>query len=153
MSDPLALDGATARLALPLLFAGQAQKEVFVNQALATLDGLSHCAIEGERALPPPAPADGTAWLIAAAPGGEWAGMAGRIALRQAGQWLFVPACDGMQVLDRSRGQILHRIGDIWQAPRAPAPVSGGAVVDVEARRALGALVASLQQWGVFARI
>lgn len=152
MSDPLALDGATARLAMPLLFTGQAQKEVFVNQALATLDGVCHCAIEGERAVPPPASVDGTAWLVAAAPDGEWAGMAGRIALRQAGQWLFVSACDGMQVLDRSRGQILHRIGGAWQGPRAPDAASGGTVIDVEARRALNALVASLQQWGVFAR-
>ena len=38
MSDPIRLDGATARFDLPLLFAGQAQKEVFVNQALAVIE-------------------------------------------------------------------------------------------------------------------
>jgi hypothetical protein len=150
MSDPIRLDSATARLSLPLLFSGQSQKEVFVNQALAVIDGATHCAIEGERAAPPAAPADGTAWLVAAGASGEWAGWAGRIALRQAGQWLPLLPCDGMQVLDRARGQILHRIAGTWRAPGLPNLPSGGTVIDAPARQAIANLVAALQQWGVF---
>ena len=150
MTDPVRLDGATSRHGLPLLFAAQAQREVFVNQALALIDGALNCAIEGEAAAPPSAPADGTAWLVAPGATGEWAGAAGRIALRQAGQWLFVPVSDGMQVLDRSRQQIRHRIAGSWRAPGAPPVPSGGTVIDVQARQALAALVAALQQWGVF---
>lgn len=150
MTDPIALDAASARFALPLLFAGQAQKEVFVNQALATLDGLVHCAIEGEQAAPPSAPVDGTAWLVAAGAGGDWAGHAGDIAMRQLGQWLYAPVRDGMRVLDRARGQVLHRQAGAWRAPTRPALPSGGTTVDAEARATLAALIAALQQWGMF---
>ncbi|MBC2670923.1 DUF2793 domain-containing protein [Novosphingobium piscinae] len=150
MVDPLRLDGATARFALPLLFAGQAQKEVFVNQALAVLDGTLHCAIEGEAQTPPPNPVDGTAWLVGPAPTGDWTGCAGQIALRQGGQWLFVVPGDGFQLLDRSRRQVRHCIAGTWRAPDLPAPPSGGTVIDAEARQAWRALVAALQQWGVF---
>ena len=150
MPDPIRLDGASERFALPLLFAGQIQKEVFVNQALATLDGLLHCAVEGEQPAPPPAPVDGSAWLVAAGAADAWAGHSGQIALRQAGQWLFVPVCDGVQLLDRSRGQVRHRIAGSWRAPALPAAPAGGSVIDVQARQALAAVVAALQQWGVF---
>nr|WP_235982143.1 DUF2793 domain-containing protein [Novosphingobium aerophilum] len=109
-----------------------------------------HCAIEGEAVAPPAAAADGTAWLVATGASGDWAGCDGLLALRQTGQWLFAPPRDGMQVLDRGRRQMLHRVAGTWRAPaRPPAPV-GGAVIDVEARAAIAALVAALQQWAVF---
>lgn len=150
MPDPFVLDGATARLQLPLLFAGQVQKEVFVNTALAMLDGALHCAVEGESATPPAPPVDGTAWLVAPGATGEWAGQAGCLALRQAGQWLFVPALDGMQVLDRSRRQLVHRIAGSWRAPALPSAPTGGSTVDTQARQAIAQVVAALQQWGAF---
>lgn len=152
MTDPLALDSTSPRLGLPLLFAGQTQKEVFVNEALSVLDGVTHCAVEGLRAAPPAAPADGTAWLVDSPATGEWGGRDGALALRQAGQWFFVAPADGMQVLDRARRQILHRIAGAWVRPAPPPVPTGGAVIDVEARQALAALVAALQQWGVFSR-
>lgn len=152
MTDPIVLDRASARLGLPLLFAGQAQKEVFVNQALAVIDGVIHCAVEGTRTAPPTAPGDGTAWLIGAPATGEWAGQDNALALRQAGQWFYVAACDGMQVLDRSRGQFVHRIGGVWCRPSPPPAPAGGPVIDAEARQAIAALVAALQQWGAFSR-
>ncbi len=42
MSDPVQFEGATPRFALPLLFAGQAQKEFFVNEALLRADMVLH---------------------------------------------------------------------------------------------------------------
>ncbi len=62
MSDPIVFETATAKFELPLLFAGQAQKEFFVNEALSRADLLLHCAIEGETAAPPPAPQAGQVW-------------------------------------------------------------------------------------------
>jgi len=150
MTDPIVFETATPRFGLPLLFAGQAQKEAFVNEAHAIADGLLHCAISGEASAPPAIPQDGTAWLVGAAATGDWTGQDGRIALRQSGNWLFVDPRDGMRVLDNSTGQELrYRSG--WQAPVAPAEPSGGSVVDIEARLAIVALVQALRIAGVFA--
>ncbi len=150
MSDPISFASTSPRLGLPLLFAGQAQKEVFVNEALSLLDGLLHGAVESETATPPATPADGLAWLVGTSPTGSWAGKAGWIALRQAGQWLFAEPRDGMKLLDRTTGQEFRRAGGAWHMATVPTPATGGTVIDAEARAMLAALVAALRQAGVF---
>ena len=150
MPDPIIFDSTSPRFALPLLFAGQAQKEAFVNEAHALTDALLHCAIEGEAAAPPATPLEGTNWLVAVAPTGAWAGQAGKIACRQAGNWLFVAPRDGMILLDRANGQ-QRRYFAGWLSPAAPAVPSGGSTIDAEARTAISALVAALRTAGVFA--
>lgn len=149
MSD--LFDSTSPRFGLPLLFAGQAQKEVFVNEAHALADMLLHCAIEGESAAPPASPAEGEAWLVAASPTGSWAGHAGKLAGWQGGNWLFASPRDGMRVLDLSTGQDRRYSGGEWLGPDTPALPSGGAVIDSEARAAIAAIVAALQQAGIFA--
>jgi len=151
MTDLISLDSASPRFALPLLFAGQAQKEVFVNEALSMIDGLLHCAVEEIVAVPPLVPDEGSAWLIAEDSTGDWADRGGQIALRQTSQWLFAAPRDGMRVLNKETGQDLRRTNGAWVAATAPAPLTGGAVVDTEARAMLAALVASLRQAGIFA--
>lgn len=150
MSDPISFESASARFSLPLLFAGQAQKEAFVNEALAVIDGLMHCAIEGQASTPPSTPIDGAAWLVGPGPTAEWAGKTGSIALRQLGQWLFAAPVDGMRILDRSSGQCIHRYSGAWRTASVPAPVTGGTVIDVEVRAALSALINALRQTGIF---
>lgn len=150
MTDSIAFDAATARFSLPLLHAGQSQKEVFVNEAHALADVLLHCAIQGRRSAPPESPADGQAWLVEPGGTGEWAGKCGTIAARQAGNWLFVSPRDGMRVLDRSTGQDLRYLGG-WKAPLAPAAASGGATIDTEARAAIEDLVTLLRECGILA--
>ena len=150
MSDPINFDSTTPRFALPLLFAGQAQKEVFVNEALSLADALMHCAVQDEVAAPPATPAEGHCWLVANAPTGGWAGQANKIACRQAGQWLFVAPRDGMRIMNLTTGQDMRRLGGTWMAPTAlPAP-SGGAIIDSEARVAIVNLLQSLQDAGIF---
>ena len=50
MPDSPAFPALSPRLALPYLFAGQAQKEVTLNEVAARLDCLVHCAIEAVQA-------------------------------------------------------------------------------------------------------
>jgi hypothetical protein len=148
MSDPLAFASLSPRFSLPLLHAGQAQKELHVNEAHALTDALLHCVIEGESAAPPASPTEGTAWLVAGAPTGDWSGQAGKLACRQSGQWLFVVPRDGMRLFDRDSGQEIRYLAG-WIAPGRPAQPSGGSVVDVEARTAISALIATLEQAGI----
>jgi hypothetical protein len=149
MSDPIIFTSASARFGLPFLFAGQTQKEVFVNEAHALTDALLHPAIEGEADDPPAAPGEGECWLVGGTPTGAWTDHAGELASYQAGGWIFAAPRDGLGVLDRSTGQdVRYRAG--WQRPAAPAEPTGGATIDTEARAAIADLVAALIAGGVF---
>lgn len=150
MSDPISFTSATPRFALPLLFAGQSQKEFYVNEAHALTDALLHAACEGEAVDPPATPTEGDAWLVAAGATGDWAGEDGKLASRQAGNWLYAAPTDGMRLFDRSTGQmLLYRNG--WQRPAPPASPSGGAIIDAEARAAIADLISALASAGIFA--
>ena len=149
MPDPI-FDTRTARFELPLLFAGQAQKEGYVNEMAARIDALLHLAVEAELAVPPVAPGDGKAWLIAAAASGEWSSKTGQIAARQAGNWLYFSPRHGMRLLNRATGQFIQFTGS-WAAPSRPAAPTGGTVIDAEARSAIAALLSSLTSAGILA--
>jgi len=150
MSDPIEFTSASPRFGLPLLFAGQAQKEFFVNEAHALTDALLHPAIEGEADDPPATPEEGETWLIGDTPTGPWEDRPGEIASFQAGGWVFAAPRDGMRVHDRATGQdIGFRAG--WQRPATPAEPTGGTTVDAEARTAIGELIAALVDGGFLA--
>jgi len=129
--------------------AEQSQKEFYVNEAHALTDALLHAACEGETADPPATPAEGETWLVGNSATGEWSGEDGKLASRQADNWLFAAPKDGMRLFDRSTGQILLYRGG-WQRPAAPGAPSGGAVVDAEARAAIVNLVVALVEAGIF---
>ncbi len=147
MPDPI-FDSRTARFELPLLFSGQTQKEGFVNESLARLDALLHLAIESELASPPSTPTDGQAWLVAIGASGDWSGQAGKIAARQAGNWLFAVPRDGLRLLNRATGQEM-RYAAGWKAATRPAAPSGGTVVDSEARSSIAAIISALSAAGI----
>ena len=150
MSDPIVFTSASPRFGLPLLFAGQSQKEAFVNEAHALTDALLHPAIEGEADDPPAVPAEGESWLVGAAPTGAWADHPGELASYQAGGWLFAAPRDGVRLLDRSTGQdVRYHAG--WQRPATPATPAGGTTVDAEARAAIGELIGALIAGGLLA--
>jgi hypothetical protein len=152
MIEPVQYPSETPRYALPLLFAGQTQKEFFVNAALSLCDTLLHPVVEGEASSPPAEPADGEGWLVGADADGEFAGRSGELAFRQQGQWLFISPKDGMRVLDRSSGQAILRHGNWRRVDPVMAP-NGGAVIDAEARQALDALIAALVTVGILPQI
>ena len=128
--------------------AGQAQKESFVNEMAARIDALLHGAIEGQLAIPPAAPTDGQAWLVAANASAEWTGKSGMIAARQAGNWLFAAPRDGMKLLNRATGQEI-RFAEAWKAAARPALPSAGTVVDNEARSAISSILTALTTAGI----
>lgn len=151
MSDPISFASASPRFAIPFLFAGQAQKEFFVNEAHALVDALLHAAIEGEDDVPPSAPEEGECWLVGETPTGAWTDHAGSLASYQGGDWVFAAPRDGLRVLDRSSGQDI-RFRDGWQRPATPAEPAGGATVDAEARAAIAELVEVLIAAGILAQ-
>ena len=130
------------------MFAGQAQKEGFVNELAVRVDTLLHAAVEAELAAPPASPGDSLCWLIASNPSGDWTGRSGHLAARQAGNWIFVAPRDGMRLLNRATGQELRYFGG-WQAASRPAAPSGGTTIDTEVRAALNALLSSLTTAGI----
>jgi len=160
---------ATARLGLPLLSAGQAQKELVHNEALQVIDMLLATAVEAPPdAAPPAAPVLGATYIVAASPSGAWAGKAQCLACYTAGGWRFITARDGMIAYVRSsavwaafragawelgtlRGSSLVVGGQQVVGPRggAIAGPSGGATIDSEVRTAVTQILAALRQHGL----
>lgn len=149
MTQTANFTSATSRHALPLLFAGQAQKEFTVNEALARLDLLAHPAIEEERSAPPASPASGISYLVRANATGAWAGYEESIAGWDGSQWTFVSPRVGMLLQDTAQGLLLRYEGG-WRRLVGPAEPSGGGMVDAEARATISALITVLKSFGIF---
>jgi hypothetical protein len=148
MSESIAFPSSTPNVGLPLLFAGQTQKEFFVNQAVMILDALAHGAVIATLAEPPAALSEGACYRVGSPAAGSWSDHAGKIAISLGGSWHFVEPAEGMMMFDRAEGQwIWFRSG--WHNAQAPVLPTGGAVIDVEARALLAGLVASLQSIGL----
>lgn len=161
----------TSRLGLPFIEPGQAQKEVFHNEALRLIDVAVAAAVETVGANTPPAsPAEGQCFIVGNAPTGAWAGHAKAIAGYAAGGWRFVAAVAGMGALDKASGQTATFDGASWVVGTvkgatlelagsqvvgaqlaAVANPGGGANVDVEARAAIAAILDRLRGHGLIA--
>ncbi|MFN4020652.1 MAG: DUF2793 domain-containing protein [Erythrobacter sp.] len=148
MSEPIAFPAATPNAGLPLLFAGQAQKEFFVNQSLAILDALASRTVIATLSGPPALPEEGACYLVAPAAAGEWSTKADHLALAIAGSWHFIAPAEGMLLFDRGAGRFLCFRGG-WQSAGLPTAPTGGSVIDIEARNALAQLVENLQTLGL----
>lgn len=159
---------ASPRFDLPYLLPGQAQKEVFHNEALTVLDCALHACVQDVLADPPDDPELGQAWIVAAGPAGTWAGRASQLAGWTEGGWRFVAATPGMIVWNKAAGHWIHWTGSGWaegswpvasltiggvqvvgeRLPDVPSP-SGGTIIDAEARAAIGQLIATLKSHGL----
>lgn len=159
----------TPRWTLPLLVAGQAQKEYFHNEALVRIDALLHGRVESaDVAMPPASPAIGQCWIVATGASGAWAGQAGALACWTEGGWRFIAPRAGLSIAVADRGHALRHDGSAWrdEAVRAeglfvdgkrvvrerqgavPLP-AGGATIDAESRTAIAAIVAALHSHGL----
>jgi len=161
----------TARLGLPFIQPGQAQKELFHNEALALLDGAVHPAAETRGdTVPPVSPVIGQSWIIGASPTGDWNGQAEKLAIWTAGGWRFVGAVEGMQIWLRDAGVFSFWNGSEWRdgellcdalviagqtvvrEQQVGVPnVSGGSIIDAEARIAIASILGALRAHGLIA--
>jgi len=144
MTDPVTFTSTTARLELPYLIAGQAQKEMFVNEAFARLDALIQPVVEGTRPTPPVDPSAGECWIVAVGANGEWTGADNHLSSWDRGQWTLHPPFAGLHAFDRSEDRLrtYTEAGDT--APLVADP-AGGSVIDSEARAAISAVLAILR--------
>lgn len=152
----------TLKHGLPLLAAGQAQKEVTHNEALLVIDRRLQMAVES-RTLPAPAvPASGAAYIVPVDATGAWSGQGNRVAGYDGFGWTFDEPQRGWLAWIADE-QCLHVYDGGWRAVAgflqpliaggsapeeraiAIADPSGGAVVDAEGRAALGQLLAILR--------
>ena len=162
----------TSRLSLPLLVAGQAQKEIAHNEALVLLDGCVAACVE-QRALasPPASPVSGACYIVAAGASGAWTGKADQLAIATYGGWRFVVPREGLRAVVASEGiEAIHRGAAGWDygtvratglmvdgtavvGPRRPAisdPV-GGSTNDAQARATISSILSSLRAHGLIA--
>lgn len=104
----------TPRLTLPLILAEQAQKHVTHNEALTDLDVLVQLSVIAETADPPPAPAEGDAYLCAAAATGAWSGQDGAIAHFAGGAWRFYLPQEGWRAWIAGDGSLRVFASGAW---------------------------------------
>lgn len=160
---------ASARFAFPFILPGQAQKELFHNEALAAVDALLHAAVEGAPAASAPAaPLAGQSWIVAPGAAGAWTGRDHALASWTAGGWRFAAPLAGMLAWNKAGGHWLHWNGSGWSSgeipatklvvggrqvvgerqPAVPSP-SGGTIIDEEARAAVQAVIVALRSHGL----
>ncbi|EXS67914.1 DUF2793 domain-containing protein [Sphingobium sp. Ant17] len=159
----------TPRWALPLLFAGQAQKEMFHNEALVRIDALVHgIAQSADLVSPPSSPGVGQCWIVAEGAEGDWDGKDGSVALWTDGGWRFIAAQAGLRLLVADRDHALQHDGREWRGgaeradglyvdelkvvgtrqPGITAP-TGGVTIDSEARISIATMLTALRAHGL----
>jgi hypothetical protein len=159
------------RLGLPFLIAGQAQKEVWHNEALMQLDYLVQPVILSHApAIVPSNPQNGQSWIIGSSPSGLWSGKAKHLACWTSQGWRFAAPFEGLScwsVADSMiwrfdgtnwlkgivTGQAVWLGGDQILTSRQPAinNPSSGTVIDAESRVAIASILASLRVHGLIA--
>ena len=141
---------ATDRLQLPFLSPGQAQKEIFHNEALQALDAVvAACVEEPARNDPPANPAAGACYIVGSAPTGAWSAQPNAIASFSGSGWRFVAAVDGLSAYVRSTGVDARFRGGAWEYGAACGAAilspTGGTVIDSQGRTAIGQILAVLR--------
>lgn len=103
-------------LSLPLIQPSQAQKHVTHNEALRVLDVLVQPVVATRGGdVAPASPAEGDRHIVGAVPTGAWAGRAGWIAVREAGQWEFLEPQEGWRAMVLAEGAEVTFLGGLWR--------------------------------------
>ena len=119
----------TARLGLPLLAGGQAQKHITVNEALERLDGLVMLCLESiSLATPPAVVRDGVAYGVPEGAVNDWAGAEGQIAIGANGGWVFATPARGWRAFVAAEGAFALHSGVAWVLGAATLSQHGAAL-------------------------
>lgn len=143
MNGPFEFQDSTKKLSLPFLFAGQSQKEFFVNHALSIIDAAVAKVVVATRATPPADAVEGDVFRVSTG-ADDWAGKDDMLAVSIAGAWHFYEPSHGSLIFDQSANQFMLFSGT-WIASSAINEPQGGGVIDVEARSAIAQVIQSLQ--------
>lgn len=152
MTDPIQFPDSTARFGLPMLHVAQAQKELFVNEAMARTDALLHPVVEGETTTPPSAPQEGECWIVANNADGAFDGHDNELACQQQGQWIFLAPTQGLRVFDKASA-CDRRYRNGWSLQQPILKPTDGATIDTEARAAIDQILVSLRSSGVLPEV
>ncbi|MEO0462313.1 MAG: DUF2793 domain-containing protein [Pseudomonadota bacterium] len=152
MAQPLTFPSTTAHFALPLLFAGQAQKEMTLNQAIAMVDALLRGSTAGSSNSPPADPAEGAIYRITPTASDAWLGKEDHLAIFIADTWQFVAPLAGMRLYDIADGKLML-FDTEWKSADDLAVPQGGSVIDIEARSLLADLIEQLKKVGIFSNL
>lgn len=140
------------RIKLPLLAAGQAQKEITHNEALVLIDALLFPVAQAAGINTPPiAPTAGQCWLVGATPSGGWAGMAHMLALWTSAGWRFASLPLGARVAVGNSHTLWTRTASAWQIAATIAFPTAGSTIDAECRASLISLIQALRVAGIIA--
>lgn len=162
---------ASTRFALPFIQPGQAQKELFHNEALARVDTALHPVVDAMNLTEPPEdPALGAAWIVASDSLAEWAGHGDDIAVWTSGGWRFLSPVPGMSVWLRPAMAWIWYDGVAWRTHPLPTfgvavngvqvvgaqstaigDPAGGTVVDAESRAIIGLILQTMRDHGLIA--
>ena len=126
-------------------------RRLFLNH-LAETANVSASARAAGVALTAPALTDsdiGKCWLVGSGATGLWTNKSGQIAIWIGGDWRYLVAHDGMRLWNRSNGRDSIYTGGVWRSGPIIANPSGGAVVDIEARATLGAMLQYFRLIGI----
>lgn len=108
----------TPRLGLPEITAGQSNKNVTHNEALAKLDALTQSSVKDRLATPPGSPTHGDCYLIIATATGDWAGKEGQLAQWYNGAWLYyTPSDPGWEIYVEDEELKYTHVGSLVWAP------------------------------------
>lgn len=157
------------RFALPFLAPGQAQKELYHNEAIQLIEALLCPVIEEAGLVAPPSDlVPGNCYVVGGGATSEWAGHDNALACFTDGGWRFIAPVDSMQLVDKATGETMSYSGGAWQRgvvraqevrvngqkvldERQPAiadPV-GGPVVDSECRSTVLDILAAVRAHGL----
>ncbi len=102
-----------------------------LNLNIERLDAFSNLVIQDEVATPPGSPNYGRVWLVAAAPGGEFAAHAGELAAWVSNNddddgWVFQAPFEGLAAYFVNEGTTKTYTGSAWSSPGATRTVGAG---------------------------